>query len=147
MNISRISGIRPATASRPGQRPPNQPPNPAEDKQTGMIIRIIDFEDKLMKYISGVFQSQMDKYLKERDKLGNNRGTTTGNFDELKKQLIVNIYNDIKKEYGENYDIEIVRTNGKMNYWGNNENAMFVSFGGQKSEDNTFLVMLNKKNK
>lgn len=146
--MSRVNPSTRPNASRPnpsGPRP-STAANPNEDQQTGIIIRKINFDEKMGKNITGIMQNHMENYLRDKTKLLNSRAAAQ-NLEDLKKGLIVNIYNDIKKQYGEEYDFEIVRTNSKMNYWGNNENAMFVSFGGAKSEDNTFLVMANKKNK
>ena len=66
--ISKFGAQRPASQKNVAR---NLNPNTSqyEDKQTGIIVRKIDFDEKMMKYILGVMQLKMEVYLKEKDKV------------------------------------------------------------------------------
>lgn len=117
--------------------------NANEDILTGLIARNINFDYEMNAYITGSVNTMVMKYIASKKKMNAAAQNKENENDPAKEELIKNIYNDISKRF-EKYDFDIIRTNGKMEFWGNSKHSMFISFSLEKNED-SYLILANPK--
>ena len=114
------------------------------DKTFGLMVRKGDFDEEMAKYIIGVMQYRKGEFEAYKEQRTIHGKEEPKDVKDRREELIEMAYNDMAKKYP-NYEFDIIRTDGKIDFWGNSQYYMFVSFG--PIETDNYLIMANEVSK
>ena len=114
------------------------------DKNLGLIVRKGDFDEEMAKYIIGVMQYRKDDFEAYKQKRMVTGAPEPIDVKYRREDIIEVACNDMAKKYP-NYEFDIIRTDGKIDFWGNSQYYMFVSFGSP--EQDNYLILASEISK